>query len=265
MKLRILSDLHIDYCDLQNIAAIKQGDEDVVVCAGDVSNMAQRSLAWLRMRFPDKRIVFVPGNHEYYGASIVEANDEMLEVGNGLGIDVLVNRGVKIDGRWFYGTTLWSDFKLHGGYEMPFSMSQAEKYVNDFRLIKVDGTRLLSAWYVLNRLFAEAHGFLVNNLQAVVTETEKPPVVVTHFAPCTKSVAKRFEGDPVTPYRVNNLDHLVAQAPLWIHGHCHTPFDYKVFTKVAGENLRKESRVVCNPSGYRGEGAKFNPELMVEV
>jgi hypothetical protein len=37
-RLRIPSDLHLDTPNLQNIAAINQGDEDIVVCAGDVMN-----------------------------------------------------------------------------------------------------------------------------------------------------------------------------------------------------------------------------------
>jgi hypothetical protein len=37
-RLRILSDMHLDTPNLPNIAAINQGDENIVVCAGDVMN-----------------------------------------------------------------------------------------------------------------------------------------------------------------------------------------------------------------------------------
>ena len=47
----------------------------------------------------------------------------------------------------------------------------------------------------------------------------------------------------------------MGRAPLWIHGHTHTAFDYTV----------RGTRVVCNPRGYAGEQTGFRADLVVEV
>ena len=251
MNLKILSDLHIEHGEPRHLDAIKHGDEDVLICAGDVSNNGPRGLYWLRARFPDTRIVFVPGNHEYYcGKAINELNEEMIHHGKSLGIDVLINDSVEIDGVEFIGSTLWSNFG-----DSPFSHESrimSERYVNDFRLIRVNDTERLRAYYVETKLFDPAYNFLS---KALHSENENQ-VVITHFAPAHGSIAKQFAGDPITPYFVNNIEELITRrSALFIHGHTHTAFDYQL----------SDSRVICNPSGYRGEGSQFDPNLIVEV
>lgn len=251
MRIKIISDLHVEHGEPNHLNAIKPGDEDVLVCAGDVSNSGPDGLYWLRSKFPNTRIVFTPGNHEYYcGMAIDELNAEILKHGKGLGIDVLINDSVEIDGIEFIGSTLWSNFDDKSGDSQCHRWS--ERYVNDFRMINVNDTERLSAFHVQNKLFEKAYGFLHSKLHS----DNQNQIVVTHFAPSRGSVASQFRGDPITPYFVNDLDELVTEKPLiWAHGHTHTAFDYQV----------GPSRVICNPSGYRGEGSRFNPNLIVEL
>ena len=251
MKLKILSDLHVEHGEQKHLNAIGHGGEDVLACPGDVSNKGYESLYWLRGKFPDTRIVFVPGNHEYYcGTAIDELNAEMIRHGKGLGIDVLINHAVEIDGIEFIGSTLWSNFG-----DSPFSHESrmmSERYVNDFRMINVNDTERLRAYYVETKLFDPAYSFL----KAKLKSDNPNQVVVTHFAPSHGSIAPQFVGDPITPYFANDIEELVTEKPVvWCHGHTHTAFDYRV----------GDSRVICNPSGYRGEGSKFNPNLIVEI
>jgi Icc-related predicted phosphoesterase len=42
---------------------------------------------------------------------------------------------------------------------------------------------------------------------------------------------------------------------LWLHGHIHANRDYQVGS----------TRVVCNPRGYPGENADFDPRFIVEL
>lgn len=249
MKLKIFSDLHLD---AGNKARPSEGAEDVVVVPGDLFNDTGRGLDWLAGNFGSKETIFVPGNHEYYGSSLSEADDDMVSFGKACGIKVLINKSVVIDGIKFIGTTLWSDFMLYGGIGMALAMRMSEKYVNDFQNISINRTRKLSAGYVSGILHKQAIDFLRAELK---DSDPNKTVVVTHFAPCSKSVARPYVNDPITPYFVNNHDSLIPQAKLWIHGHCHTAFDY-----AAGD-----SRVICNPGGYRGEHTGFNPDLIVEV
>ena len=61
MKLHILNDLHIEFEDFEPPAT----DADVVVLAGDIG-VGMEGLRWAEDRFPDKPVIYVPGNHEFY-------------------------------------------------------------------------------------------------------------------------------------------------------------------------------------------------------
>jgi hypothetical protein len=47
----------------------------------------------------------------------------------------------------------------------------------------------------------------------------------------------------------------VRPPELFVHGHTHCSFDYRV----------GQTRVLCNPHGYGDENPDFNPSLIVEV
>lgn len=68
MKLLILSDLHLDVAPmaLEHEGRRIDRDADLVVLAGDIDE-GTRGLRWARASFPDKPIVYVAGNHEFYG------------------------------------------------------------------------------------------------------------------------------------------------------------------------------------------------------
>ncbi|MGZ5780867.1 MAG: metallophosphoesterase, partial [Burkholderiaceae bacterium] len=89
---------------------------------------------------------------------------------------------------------------------------------------------------------------------------EGKTVVITHMAPSRLSVAEQYATDEVSAAYASNLDHLVEQADLWIHGHMHDSFDYRV----------GKSRVVCNPCGYMSRGGtpenfRFDPNYIVDL
>ena len=50
-------------------------------------------------------------------------------------------------------------------------------------------------------------------------------VAVTHHLPSLRSVAARFQGDLTNGAFASNLDHLVGQVDLWVHGHTHDSVD----------------------------------------
>jgi len=67
-------------------------------------------------------------------------------------------------------------------------------------------------------------------------------VVVTHHAPSARSVHPREQKNPLLPGFASNLEYLVSEADVWIHGHLHNSSDY----------FLGGCRVVCNPRGYPG-------------
>lgn len=86
-------------------------------------------------------------------------------------------------------------------------------------------------------------------------------MVITHHAPSRHSIHPRFGDSLLNACFVSDAAHLLGadRVSLWIHGHTHDSFDYRV----------NGTRVVCNPRGYaRGgvnENPLFDPDFTVEV
>lgn len=65
MKIHILSDIHNEF----EVFHPPANDADVVILAGDV-DVKGRSIDWIERMFPEKVVLFVLGNHEFYGEAI---------------------------------------------------------------------------------------------------------------------------------------------------------------------------------------------------
>ena len=85
-------------------------------------------------------------------------------------------------------------------------------------------------------------------------------VAITHWPPTKEAIHPQFEGDSLNPYFINDREDLVRAvgAKLWISGHTHEAYDYRV----------GETRCIGNPTGYSGEYREsrlFRPDGVVEV
>lgn len=93
MKLYILSELHLELSTFEPFDA----DADVVVQAGDIGKRAN-GILWVRSAFPDKEIVvYVAGNHEFYGAQHLDILAEMRMAAQKNGVHLLNDGEVVID------------------------------------------------------------------------------------------------------------------------------------------------------------------------
>lgn len=63
MKLHVLSDLHLEFADFTPAS----NTADVIVLAGDIGLRAE-GVTWARKSFPQQEIIYVAGNHEFYGS-----------------------------------------------------------------------------------------------------------------------------------------------------------------------------------------------------
>ncbi len=84
-------------------------------------------------------------------------------------------------------------------------------------------------------------------------------IVVTHHAPSALSLPEHRRDKTLSCAYASHLDDFILrhQPSLWIHGHIHTPCDYRIGA----------TRILSNTHGYITEGAcpGFRPDLVVEV
>lgn len=256
LKLHILSDLHNEFVR----GGAYQPDDvaktaDVIILAGDIGKGAD-GIGWASEAFKGKTIIYVPGNHEYYGRDIAETQAMMRIMADQTGVKLLDDGEYIVGGVGgvrFLGSTLWTDFMLYGEEFMVTAMTEAQQYMNDFRVIH----------YGRLGHFAPTHSVEIHKrsliwLKAKLDESfDGKTVVITHHLPSERSVAERFEGSTLNPCFASGLDALFGKMDLWIHGHTHDSFDYTA----------NGTRVICNPYGYHRQEVNpaFNRKLIVEI
>jgi 3',5'-cyclic AMP phosphodiesterase CpdA len=253
MKINILSDLHLSVDGLDR----PRNDADVVVLAGDIAR-PREAMAWA-LGF-GKPVLYVPGNHEFYGASLDGTQAELRRLCADTAVRLLDDGEAVIDGVRFLGSTLWTDFELFGaGPEREVAIASATRLMRDFSRIRSrDAGEALFTPAESQALHARHRRWLDGRLAAA---HDGPTVVITHHAPSARSIHPRFAGSPLNVCFVSNAEPLLGgdRVRLWIHGHTHDSFDYSV----------KGTRVICNPRGYAKDGvnenARFDPNLVVEV
>lgn len=235
--LQVASDLHLEFLEhrAQVSAALEGAVQPVAehaacILAGDVAVPTGRRRRWLDLALEHfsakfQAVFYVPGNHEFYRAAAPVALDRIRKIVAGHPKVTLLEPGVIA--RWgdhrVIGATLWfrdgphtrrlagmmSDFSRIEGF-VPWVFEQNRQHV---------------AW-----------------LYEVVREGD---VVVTHHLPSRRSVAPRYEGDPLNAFFVCDQERLIAERrpALWVHGHTHDSCRYQLGATT----------VLCNPRGYPDE------------
>ena len=62
LRIRYMSDLHLEFSDFTPPPL----EADIVMLAGDI-HTGTESLDWAARSFPETPVLYLPGNHEYYG------------------------------------------------------------------------------------------------------------------------------------------------------------------------------------------------------
>lgn len=250
MKILILSDLHLEFANFQ----APEVEVDVVILAGDIWKK-NNGIFWARATWLNTEIIYVAGNHEFYDGDRSDVLHQLRDAADDTGVHFLDNDEVVIDGVRFLGATLWTNFLLFGEAQQYEAMNAGMSGLNDFRKINEGGLAFTPADAIA--LCDKSTQWLKSKL--LDEPFEGKTVVITHHLPSMYSVAERYKHDILSACFASNLDELLGQSELWIHGHTHDSFDYKVGM----------TKVVCNPRGYFFKGTQensgFNSELIIEV
>ena len=272
MKIRILSDLHIEFLSFE-IPAHPDDSETVLVLAGDIGIIAKKDplhafLTKAACQF--KAVVFVHGNHEIFNSIWPDALHVIKGWDLPENLHILERESVEIDDVIFLGATLWTDFEN----EDPLSMMKCQSSLNDFKLIGVrfePGRRTLphNAGRFTAPISLQDHKTTCQWLAKSMAEfgaSGKKMVVVTHHGVAPGSIHSKYAGNPLNGAFVSDLsDLLIAGGPvLVVHGHIHESVNYWL------DHPERPIQVIANPRGYAKivgtqENKSFNPLLTVEI
>lgn len=231
--IQVASDLHFEWLQARFYDAplLEVSPEaDVVILAGDISVLAAGLPKMRQLNVP---VVYVAGNHEFYGgahSSVVQ----MLRARAGGNIHFLENDVWEYKGIRFLGATLWSDYALNGDADASKRVASA-LLVDHRRISRDDGGRFTPE---------DALALHRQSRQWLVQELAKPfdgkTVVVTHHGPHPSGVALKYCTSPLNPAFHSDMRSLMPQVDLWAFGHTHTSVDLQ----------EGRCRVVANPRGY---------------
>ncbi|MDR2918565.1 MAG: metallophosphoesterase [Tannerella sp.] len=248
MKIQIISDLHNEF----GTSNLKFENIDMLIVAGDL-DLGIKGITWLKEITENIPIIYVLGNHEYYKGSYPKTLNKIKSASLGTNIHVLENESVVINNITFHGATLWTDFELFGNPQVYGSICQAK--MNDYRLIRLEPTYSKLRSIDTYQMHKKSLNWLENSLSRSDTPIN---VVITHHAPSMKSIPDEFKEDMLSSAYASDLEPIILKRKpdFWIHGHIHTPIDYKIGS----------TRVICNPHGYIHEKYNgYNTKLIIEI
>jgi predicted phosphodiesterase len=236
---------------------------DLLVLAGDID------ARWLALEYFKSwpvPVIFVAGNHEFDRRDLDTAWPQLRALCSSYGIHLLEKETLVLEafpGVSFVGCTRWCDFDLLGEALRDKAMRAAKHYLQSAGM-KLSG-KVVDAQGI-RELAIESRAWLAMTLSSMreaacqATSSQSPTrktVVVTHFAPSSKSADPRYGLQPGTAGFCNQDEDLMQGVDLWLHGHLHCPSNYQV----------GQCKVRANPRGYvrKHETQGFNSQLLIEL
>jgi predicted phosphodiesterase len=250
LRLHVLSDLHLEHAPYPGLPA----DADVIVLAGDVDT-GTRGVSWAADWAGGRPVLYVAGNHEFYGHELPRLTEELRAAAAGTSVHVMENDELVLDGVRFLGCSLWSDFEFDGAEHRERSMSLCERLVSDYGQIGFSPEQRPLAAADTLAVHLDSRSWLKQRLQAA---WPGPTVVISHHAPLIRVRPEQPLLRAIAGAFASDVTELMGadEVGLWIFGHTHRVADLQV----------DGTRVVSNPRGYPHQPVEgFEPDLVVEV
>jgi len=257
MKIQIVSDLHLEFLNTDQVEELADRISyntraETLILAGDICSWSEKRIKNLYL-FLDilvdryHEIIYVLGNHEYYGSSYNEVKFFKWKVErNRPNLFILENQYQvtessinESDSVTVYGTTLWFEETVE---------AQLLKYnLNDYRCIQDFDP---DAWS------RKAIQFIKN-----IPDDESKKVLITHHVPHSRFISEKYVGNDMNCFYLNEIGKYLDKFNLVIFGHSHESVDYQFSDRC---------RAISNPRGYldspnKGSNDKFQYQLIVEV
>ena len=281
MKVRVLSDLHLDV-NSSHYIELKDKDVFTVVC-GDTAGDPFVTKKWISKNV--HRGLFIAGNHLVYNYRNKDISELREEMADGFGIDdpvtyldCLQKSKVfykKVEDVHFIGTTLYTDFYYcnpHDSYHFEYDRDlrkirnkrASHSRMNDYRwgLVKNergDLRKLVPDDY--EEYFAESFSMVRKLVEQIEKEEPSAKIfMLTHHCPSPKCIDNNYADSDVNSTYVSDLEDFIVSHPVikcWACGHVHNCGVFQV----------GDCKIVMNPRGYCQwcEDLRFSKDLTVDT
>jgi predicted phosphodiesterase len=255
MKIQYVSDIHLELLTFNERCIYLDTIErtcDILVLAGDIGNPIKNHYKHFLRKVGElfEKVFVIAGNHEYYGNTIEETNQKIMDVVAEFSNITFLNNNYEDYGgvRWI-GTTLWTEI-----IDTPLFRMNDFRVIKDFDIVKY------------NQLHYTCKTFLESSLQNASEENIKTIVITHHLPfyeltntyyrkPCYSHISMLFNAN------INDIiDKYKTQLVGWFYGHTHkhsiqTHYDINFY---------------CNPIGYfdeinREELIRLNKNCIVNI
>ena len=276
MKVNVISDLHLEFddlelpggdvlilsgdvCEAKNVKADRYDPNGIMFDFERANRRPDRYIRFFKEECSKYRhVLYVMGNHEHYGFRYDKTYSQLL-VSMPDNVRLLEQETTEIDGVVFMGATLWTDCNKGD----PITMMQLRSSMNDYRIVQ-NYYKDKGQYFKLTPEFThKVHRDTVAYFKEELAKyQDRKVVVITHHSPSKQSIKPKYQGD----YHMNGgyssdleqfiLDH--PQIKAWTHGHTHDTFDYQI----------GQCRVICNPRGYVGyehRAHEFDPTIGFDI
>lgn len=241
--LTFVSDLHIDYNKSGYYLFINAYKDysGYLVIAGDFAEVRDKDSIFFRTFEtlfdvnPYIYVIFVCGNHEYYGSSIQGVHDLINEWVEEKDMDrfFFLHEELEqlyIENTIFVGSTLWYPDTNPDVYLL-------QNNINDFSQIQ----------NFTPGVAAKQNKKIKSNFES--RSSWENEIWIFHHLPSYQSVSSQYRNDRLNCYYVDpEMEKIIEQRQpnLVIHGHSHTPCRYQI----------GDTWVVSNPKGYGKQNAQ---------
>ena len=203
-------------------AMLYPNEVDILILAGDIIS-AKNPDPLYKLADMYKKVLYVAGNHEFYGSSVNKTLNRFRELSHP-NLVYLDNDIIEIGGKRFLGSSLWfkKDTVVRAGVR--------EEWLNDF--VSIHG---YSYW--VYKQHEKSAKWLYDNVK-------EGDIVITHHLPSMDCVAPKWKTSPYNCFFASNQDDTIVQKKpaYWFFGHTHESV----------EITKAQTNLVCNPFGYAG-------------
>jgi Icc-related predicted phosphoesterase len=255
MLIAYCSDLHLEHSPIDYDVLLEK-HADVLILAGDtvpirtvISQFDQNKLSGddvkvffeiISNKF--KHIIYVTGNHEFYGCNINDTYKLKFVLSEFPNIYILDKESISINGVDFFGGTLWTDFNNQD----PTTLLIAPNSMMDYRCIKQNVNEVLTTDTILRK-----HQSFIDKFKSWLTLPKEHAIVISHHSPALETTNDEYASKHyMNGLFSSNLKSLIEENKLdyWIYGHQHT-----------GKTLQiNNCTITTNARGYPLELSHYN-------